>query len=428
MINLLIVEDNYTLNRLLVRTLSEVYCVNSCFSLSEATEIIKNEHIDIVLSDIRLPDGSGLKLLDYLKGLNKKIWVIFMTGFGTVEEAVEAIKNGASDYILKPVEPEVIKAKVEIIKENIMLKKVVMADEEMIFVSKKMEDVVALSTRVAKTDSTVLITGETGTGKELLAKFIHKKSSRSDKIFLELNCANFLDSLFEAELFGYKKGAFTGAVQNKTGLAKVADGGTLFFDELAEIPLSFQGKLLKFIEEKRYIPVGSTQYEQINVRIISATNKEMTRLVQDGLFREDLFYRLNVITIYIPPLRERKEDIKILTSHFINKFKHINPLIIGIDEEALGMLVNYSFPGNVRELSNIIERAMIIEKENMLSADSLNICFHDITCPNDLNIENMIKNNIIKALKMAKDDRTKAAKLLGIDRSTLYRKLREYDL
>jgi len=212
------------------------------------------------------------------------------------------------------------------------------------------------------------------------------------------------------------------------GLAKVADGGTLFFDELGRNTIVFSGKIIKIYRREKYIPVGAIQYEKIDVRIISATNKEMTKLVHDGMFREDLFYRLNVITLHIPPLRERKEDIEILANHFINKFKYINPLITGIDEEALEMLVNYTFPGNIRELSNIIERAMIIEKENRLSVDSLNICFNDITCPNDLNIENMIKNNIIKALKMAKGDRTKAAKLLGIDRSTLYRKLKEYDL
>lgn len=428
MVKILIVEDNTTLNTLLVRSLSNSYEVKSVFSVGEAINCLKENQIDIVVSDVKLPDMSGLELLETIKSDFQTPYIIFITGYGTVEEAVSAIKRGASDYILKPVEVETLRAKIDILAENINLKKMMSsAENEIVYCSKQMGEVLELAKRVAKIDSTIMITGETGVGKGLIAKFIHNNSLRKNRKFFEINCANFIENIFESELFGYKKGAFTGATSNKTGIVKVCDGGTLFLDEIAEIPLNFQAKLLKFIEEKRYLPVGAVEYEKTDVRLLVATNRSLESMVKDDKFRKDLFFRLNVVSIHIPPLRERRDDIPCLVEYFIKRYKHINPDIDGLEPSAMDYLLNYSFPGNVRELSNIIERGMILEKEDKLRLKTIcGSCLDEYE--EKFNLEEVIKDKILKALEICKGDKSQAASLLCIDRSTLYRKLKEYNI
>jgi len=352
-----------------------------------------------------------------------------ITGFGTVEEAVNCIKAGAHDYILKPVDPELLKAKLDLIGENIHLKLFAREKSDFSFVyeSAKMAEIVNIALKVAETDSNILITGETGTGKEVLSKFIHYNSKRKNNPFLQVNCPNLQETLFESEIFGYKKGAFTGANTDKRGLAKLADKGTLLLDEIGEMPYSFQSKLLRFLEEKQFIPLGASGYETSDVRIITATNKNLEEMVKKGEFRSDLYYRLNIINIEIPPLRERKEDIIPLTYFFMEKFKHLNNKIKDINQQAKDILLKYNFPGNIRELSNIIERAMILETTYEITPSSISLCSDGLP-DNHIELDEVIKHHILHILDKTEGDKTEAAKLLKIDRSTLYRKLKEYGI
>lgn len=427
MMKIVLIEDDKTLNRLIVRSLNKYFNIKGFFDLKSAFDYINSVNTDVIISDIRLPDGNGINLLKKIKTVKPEIYFILITGYGTIEEAVTCIKSGAHDYILKPVDPELLKAKLEIIEENIYLKLLTKASEDfkLIHESVKMAEIINLALKVANTDSNVLISGETGTGKSVLGRFIHINSSRKNNPFIHVNCANLQETLFESELFGYKKGAFTGADSNKKGLVKLADKGTLLLDEVGEIPIAFQSKLLRFIEEKKFLPLGATSFESSDVRIIAATNKDLHKMVKNNEFRDDLYYRLNIINIDVPPLRERREDIIPLSYLFLEKFKDINRKITDINKEAKSILMNYDFPGNVRELSNIIERAMILESSSEITPSSIALCSSE-SPENSLNLDNIIKKHILHVIDLTEGDKSKAAQLLDIDRSTLYRKLKEY--
>jgi len=425
----ILIEDDAVLNRTLKRVIEKHYSVMAFTSPVSAVEYIAQSGADVVVSDIRMPEMSGFDVLERLKTLSPETAVILMTGQGSIDESVKAIKSGAFDYIPKPVETELLIYKLDVVNEKLALK--ALADTAagksgVVAVSAKMETILNTASRVAKTGSNVLITGETGTGKEVLARYIHENSERSRRPFAAINCCNLQQHLFESELFGHKKGAFTGADNDRKGIIQSAYGGSLFLDEIGEMPLDLQPKFLRFLETKSFYPVGCPVQEQADVRIIAATNRDLSVLSDKGGFRQDLFYRLNVINIELPPLRQRREDILPLVHHFMEKFKHINTQIKGIDQSAVHCLQNYDYPGNIRELSNIIERAMILEQGELLGCESLNL-----GCPveaDTLSLDAVMKRHILKVLDIAGGNRQKAAEILGVDTSTVYRKLKDYGI
>jgi DNA-binding NtrC family response regulator len=376
-----------------------------------------------------MPDMTGFDVLQKAKSISSDIYVLLMTGHSSINESVKAIKSGAYDYIPKPVDTDLLMYKLELIEENKSLKEraaAINSDNNFIFASPKMEQLITQAERAAKSDTNILITGESGTGKEVLAKHIHKNSPRTGKNFAAINCSNFQPTLFESELFGHKKGAFTGAERDRKGIIQSAYGGTLFLDEIGEMPLDIQPKFLRFLEDQTFHPIGSDTPEIADVRIVAATNKDLSSMVESGDFREDLFYRLNVFNIDIPPLRERKEDIIPLAEYFIAKYKNINPKVKGINSSGSECLTSYFFPGNVRELSNIIERAMILEHEDYLSCQSLNIGF-TASCKSQ-SLDSVIKQHILETLDKTGGNKQKAAEILEVDTSTVYRKLKEYGI
>ncbi|MBZ4643177.1 MAG: two component, sigma54 specific, transcriptional regulator, Fis family [Deferribacteraceae bacterium] len=427
---IVLIEDNKVLNNTLVRSLNDQFNIKGFSDPEMALLYIEENFVDVVISDIKLPKISGMELLEKIKKISNDTYILLITGYGTIEEAVEAIKLGAFDYMLKPIDTEVLKIKLRQIEDTINIRqKINFQDKEnkIIFVSKVMQDILNLAKKVAYSDSTVLINGESGTGKELVAKFIHENSPRNVKPLISINCANLQETVFESELFGYKKGAFTGADKNKKGLIALANGGTLFLDEIGEIPLNIQAKLLRFIETKEFYPLGSEFPERSDVRIIAATNKRLNELIEKNEFRQDLYYRLNVINIELPPLRKRKDDIMPLAYYFLEKYKYLNKKIIDFTDKAKDILLSYNFAGNIRELSNLIERAMIIETGPYITDSSIVVekCFSN----NELkSIDEVIKEHILKVLRHTNFDKKKASEILKIDRSTLYRKLKEYEI
>ncbi|KAA0257821.1 sigma-54-dependent Fis family transcriptional regulator [Deferribacter autotrophicus] len=427
---IVLIEDNKVLNSTLIRSLNDLFDIKGFYDPEIALRYIENNFVDVVISDIKLPKISGMELLKKIKKISNDTFILLITGYGTVEEAVEAIKLGASDYMLKPIDTEILKIKLKQIEDTINIKQKIHSQtdkDKIVFVSKVMEETLNFAKKVASSDSTVLISGETGTGKELITRYIHENSRRNKKPLISINCANLQETVFESELFGYKKGAFTGADKNKKGLIALANGGTLFLDEIGEVPLSIQAKLLRFIESKEFFPLGSECCETSDVRIIAATNKNLEKLIAENKFRQDLFYRINVINIKIPPLRERKEDIIPLAYYFLEKYKLLNSKIIDFTDEAKKSLLAYDYPGNVRELSNLIERAMIIETSSYITDSS--IIIEKRSSNNDMkDLDEVIKEHILKVLQYTNFDKKKASEILKIDRSTLYRKLKEYKI
>ncbi len=403
---------------------------------------IKNNQVDAVLLDVKLPDIDGSVILEKIKKVNRELPVVVMTAYGDVESAVEFMKNGAYDYVTKPFPKEKI---IELIKnccekyalhrENRELKKEILktrfSPDCIIYKSKEMYEVLELAKSVATTNSTVLIQGESGTGKELIAKYIHHFSDRNNNIFLPVNCSTLTENLFESHLFGHIKGAFTGAMRNHKGILKEIDGGTLFLDEITEISPKIQAKLLRLIQEKEFIPVGSSKIEKVDIRVIAATNKELLREVENGNFRKDLYYRLNVISINIPPLRERKEDISPLVKYFVKlfgiKFKKV---VRGVDEEVFKILENYNWPGNIRELQNIIERSVLLMKKDIFNIDCLpNDILSKVEVTKDnintiLPLDEVVKNYIKRVYLLTGKNKLKTAELLKVSRKTIDRKLK----
>ena len=406
---------------------------------NDAIKYLENNYVDTIILDVKLPDIDGDEVLKILRKKNIDTPVIVITAYGDIDSAVEFMKNGAYDYVTKPFPKEkileVVKnscEKYQLIRENRSLKKIIkynFSPSQIIYKSDTINEIIKLAENVANTDTTVLITGESGTGKELIARLIHFSSNRKNKIFFPINCASLTDTLFESQLFGYVKGAFTGAVSSNKGILKEIDGGTLFLDEIAEIPQSMQAKFLRLIQYNEFIPLGSNKIENVDLRYIVATNKNLEEEVKNGKFRKDLFYRVNVITINIPPLRERKEDIEPLIEHFIKVFnKKFNKNIKGIEDNILKILKKYSWPGNVRELENLIERAVILSKDEYLNENHFPRDIQFAIDKNDetiMPLDNVVKNYIKRIYFLTGKNKYQTAQLLKISRKTLDRKLKE---
>ena len=431
----------------------EGYNVDSAHNGSEAIKKLNLDHFDLVISDIQMPGMDGLELLKNIKELAPATEVLMMTAYASTETAVEAMKSGAYDYVTKPFKVDEVKLiirnvleKVNLKVENLLLKKELKEEYrfgDIIGVSDCMREIYDLIKQIAPTKTNILIEGESGTGKELVAKSIHANSERKDKPLITVNCGAVPENLLESELFGHIKGAFTGAIGSKQGLFELADGGTIFLDEIGEMPVQLQVKILRVIQEKEFRRVGDVKSHSTNVRIIAATNKDLDEAVGKGEFREDLYYRLNVIQIKIPPLRERKDDIPSLSSCFLKKYnREMGKNIKRISSEALQSMLLYEFPGNVRELENIIERAVALEKTDVILSESLPA---KVTMPSDstpsigmeipengLNMEGIMdemeKGLLMKALQMTKGGKTKAAKLLNLSFRSFRYRLEKYGL
>jgi len=371
----LVVDDDEQLRLALFSTLKHLSheCVLAQ-NAKEALTFLKKESFDLILSDLKMPKTDGIELLKQVKQNNINTPFVIMTAFGTIETAVLAIKLGAFDFIVKPFSKETIEKIISLSASYNTLKPIqeISTDIEFVFKSKKMQETLELAEKVAKTDATVLLSGETGTGKEVIAKLIHRLSNRSKEKFISINCASIPANLLESELFGYEKGAFSGAIKTYKGKFEQANGGTLLLDEISEMPLELQAKLLRVLQEKVVDKLGSSQSTTIDTRIICTTNKNLSEHVKNGHFREDLFYRITVFPILLSPLRERSEDIPYLVDFFIKKYsKKFQKNIQGISNEALEILINYNWPGNVRELEHTIERAIILSKQNFLSKEDI---------------------------------------------------------
>jgi DNA-binding NtrC family response regulator len=380
---ILIVDDEKSMVSMLkILFEKENFIVDTASSGEEAIELLSQDNYDLVISDIKMGGMSGIDLLKETKKQGNPPDVILMTAYASTESAIEALKYGAVDYIVKPFNIDELLHRVKnaiekknLLEENIYLKSEIFKEEGFYGIigrNSKMVEIYSLIQRISNTNSSVLIEGESGTGKELVAKAIHYTSQRKEKPFISINCGGIPETLLESELFGYVKGAFTGAYTSKRGLFDVAENGTLFLDEIGEMPMAMQVKLLRAIQERKIRPVGGTDEHSIDVRLITATNKDLMKLIKDGSFREDLFYRINVIKIEIPPLRERKDDIPLLVHHFLEKYCSIlKKGVPKVPKETVILLEEYDYPGNVRELENIIERAVALEQNGVIDKNLL---------------------------------------------------------
>ncbi|SNZ12992.1 sigma-54-dependent transcriptional regulator [Hydrogenobacter hydrogenophilus] len=431
---LLIVEDEHDLGRLLKEYLEDKgYKVYLAENGSEALELLERQSFDLILLDLLLPDVDGMQILESAKLSQPLSEVIVLTGHGTVKVAVEAMKKGAYDFLTKPCTLEEIETTLEKAYQSLMIKKENklfkrernLTEEEFVFESPKMRELLKTVEKIACSDCPVLLVGETGVGKELIARIIHSTSDRREKPFIAINIASIPKDLLEAELFGYEKGAFTGAGSSKEGFFELADGGVLFLDEISEIEPSLQAKLLRAIETKKFYRVGGRKEIESDVRIISATNRNLKELIKEGKFREDLYFRLNTFELHIPPLRERKEDMIPLAQHFLKKFSaKYSKNIKGLTKEAEKLLLSYNFPGNVRELKNIMERACLLCDDEYLDEDDLsflNIEEHKL-------LKELERKKIEEVLKEVNYNKKLASEILGIPLRTLYRKIEKYGI
>jgi len=436
---ILIVDDEKNYPLILSAVLEEEgFETLTANSARKALEILENSDLDLVLTDMKMPSMDGIELLERVKSKDPELPVIMMTAYGTVEKAVEAMQKGAYNYILKPFDNDSLViyvskaiAMYQVVKENRRLRDAVESRYSfgnIIGKSKAMRDVFETIQKVAPTGATVLIEGESGTGKELVAKSIHFNSPRRDKPFVAVNCSAFVENLLESELFGHEKGAFTGAAAMKKGRFELADRGTLFLDEIGELSQNLQVKLLRVLQERIFERVGGVKPVSVNIRVIAATNKRLEEEVRQGRFREDLFYRLNVLHIALPPLKQRTEDIRLLVDHFIKKYadeRKANIPVKGIEQAVERIFYDYNWPGNIRELENVIERAMILCPEDIIKVSDLPKNFKDNVCDNlyfdipanaklDETLALIEKKMIKRALKLTNNVQSKAARMLGI--------------
>jgi two-component system response regulator AtoC len=443
---ILIIDDEENMRNMLKDLLElEGYDIVISPSGEDAINILNKRDFEFILCDIKMPNMDGIEFLRKIKNMGIDSTIIMMSAYGTVDLALECIKLGAYDYISKPFKPDEIvltlkkaEERERLKRENIYLKKEInkrYGFDNIIAKSKSMKEIFRVIEKIAYFNTPVLITGESGTGKELIARAIHYNSPRNTNQFIPINCGAIPSNLLESELFGYVKGAFTDAKTDKKGLFEEADKGTILLDEIGDMPFSLQVKLLRVIEENEIRKVGDIKTRRIDVRILAATSKDLLKEVKNGNFREDLFYRLNIIPINIPPLRERKEDIPILVKHFIEKFNEkFDKDIMDVTDRVMDLFMNYSWPGNVRELENVIERSMILTPSNMIDVDSLSNDIRDLklSSSNDISLKRGIRNLEIelikKALDITKGNRTHAAKLLEISHRTLLYKIKEYGL
>lgn len=450
MAQILVVDDEKKMGILIEGSLKDAgYSVKTVTSGEEALKLLNRNTYDVLITDLKMEPVDGMAVLKRAKELNQSTEVIMMTAYATAQSAVEAMKAGATDYIIKPFALEELKLLVDKIveKQKLLALNVQLQEDlekvgldEFVGKNQKIKLVFELVEKVAKTDANVLLLGESGTGKELVARAIHRKSKRKSKPLITVNCAALTETLLESELFGHEKGAFTGAYARKLGRFELGHEGTIFLDEIGEISPGIQAKLLRVLEEKRFNRVGGVETIQVDTRVIAATNRNLEQNVKSGKFREDLYFRLNVFPIWIPPLRERREDIPLLVKYFLNKYQYRGN---ELPAELTDQLINYDWPGNVRELKNILERAMILSDGKDIEAHHVGIRpgllrteateeaqwqVTDSTGISPLGLEEMEKKMIIEALKRSQGNKTEAAKALHITRRMLYSRMKKYNL
>jgi DNA-binding NtrC family response regulator len=437
---ILIVDDERIMRDSLAGWLNrDGHAVETAASGEEALEIIKKKRFDILLVDIKMEGISGLEVLRQVTESDPDVAVIMITAYGSISTAIEAMKNGARDYLLKPFDPEELGVLIEKIvdeqarsRETLFLKEAYEERtrfESMIGQSRPMQSVFDFIRDIAPSEATILITGETGTGKGLAAKAIHSQSPRCDGPFVVVNCGAIPEHLMESELFGHQKGAFTDAKETKKGRLELAHGGTLFLDEIGEIGMRMQIDLLRVLEDRVFYRVGGTQPIEADFRVITATNRDLEEAIAKEAFREDLFYRLNVISFAMPPLRERKEDIPLLVEHFLHRFsQETNRPVDGINREALDEMMLYDWPGNVRELQNAVERAVVVGKRRKIQPEDLPFCLAPAGLPTGSALKDVERAHIARVLDENQWNVARTARILEIDRSTLYTKIRRYNL
>jgi two-component system response regulator HydG len=442
--HILVIDDDKAMRDACFQILSrQGYRVELAPSAKQGLTLLERVSFDAILLDLVMPDMDGLEALKKIRALDQDVEVIIITGYGTIQSAVESIKAGAFHFLSKPFVPDDLRnlvsralGKRRLDLENLYLRQELKTKDErnvLVYESESMRRIMDMITRVAPTDSTVLITGESGTGKGLVARKIHQLSQRSRRPFITVDCGTLVETLFESELFGHVKGSFTGADANKIGKFELAQNGTLFFDEISNIGLEVQAKLLRAVEERKISKVGSHRVITVDVRIIAATNKDLTKAIKDGTFREDLFYRLNVVLIQMPPLRERKSDIPLLVQHFLEKYNgRLRKEMRGISPDALDLLVRHDWPGNVRELENTMERLVVLSPGPYLEPADL-VFAGTILTPaaegaDGTSLKDLERNHIIHTLQRFDGHKSETARALGIDRKTLREKLKRYNI
>jgi len=438
-ISILIVDDEESVRDSLYNWfIEDGYKVECAENAKKALSILEAATYDIILVDIKMPGMDGLELLKRIKALRHDSVVIIMTAFATVDTAVQALKDGAYDYVTKPFDPDDLShlirnasKLISLTEENVILKEKVSSlenVEDMVGKSEAMQKVFREIESVAPSNASVIITGESGTGKELVARAIHANSPRRFFPLISVHCGSLTESLLESELFGHEKGAFTGAVYNRKGRFEMADSGTIFLDEIATISPKMQIELLRVLETKTFVRVGGNKEITSDFRVICATNRDLKNMVEKGTFREDLYYRLNVVNIFVPPLRERKEDIPLLAEHFVKKYcTMMNKPLVAIDTSVLRKLEDFAFPGNIRELENMIERAIVVGNGKKISLKDLPLG-RETSVPKDESLDDIEKNHIAQILDKYTWNISATAKALKVDRVTLYNKIRKYDL
>ncbi len=452
MVRIIVVDDDPTACKVLRRMLRPTYQVETFADGATALAHFMEAGAEIILTDLRMPEMDGFELLGRAKAVDPEVIVFIITGFSTVDSAVTAIKKGAHDYIPKPFEPDDVLLRIErALKERRLEEGMRLCQQErrrateqydLVTNHPAMHAMLAMTKKVARTDSTVLIQGETGVGKELVARLIHRWSPRREHAFVPINCSALSEGIIESELFGHEKGAFTGAGEQRVGFFELAHRGTILLDEIGTTDHRFQVKLLRVLQDRSIYRVGSPKARRIDVRVVAATNQDLEDDVREGRFRSDLYYRLSVVTIRIPPLRERRGDIPLLAEHFIRKYRQINPCVSGVSPAGLRLLMEYDYPGNVRELENIIERAMILESSDLLQPASLLL---DTGRPHllgsertdggrgepkgaPLTLEQAERRCIQQALALTGGKKVEAARMLGINKTTLWRKMKRYGM
>ena len=442
--HILVIDDDKAMRDACFQILSrQGYRVELAASAKQGLTLLERLSFDTILLDLVMPDMDGLEALKKIRALDPDVEVIIITGYGTIQSAVESIKAGAFHFLSKPFVPDDLRnlvsralGKRRLDLENLYLRQELKTKDErnvLVYESESMIRIMDMIARVAPTDSTVLITGESGTGKGLVARKLHQLSQRSRRPFITVDCGTLVETLFESELFGHVKGSFTGADANKIGKFELAQNGTLFFDEISNIGLEVQAKLLRAVEERKISKVGSHRVITVDVRIIAATNKDLTKAIKDGTFREDLFYRLNVVLIQMPPLRERKSDIPLLVQHFLEKYNtRLRKEMHGISPDALDLLVRHDWPGNVRELENTMERLLVLSPGPYLEPADLVFAGTILTPATEAaegtSLKDLERNHIIQTLQRCDGHKSETARALGIDRKTLREKLKRYDL
>jgi len=447
-ISILVIDDDVNMLSMLEKLLKRSgYTIETTSDSMKAMSLVEDKNYDIVITDIQMPRATGMDLLKHVKDLQKDTMVVMITAFGSVDSAVNAMKAGAYDYVSKPFNIDEILAlleratqqrrlqrEVEILRQEVERK---YSFANIIGKSKPMQDIFALIQRLSHARSNVLITGRSGTGKELIAKAIHYNSDRKGMPFIAVNCGAIPESLLESELFGHEKGAFTGAVTSRRGLFETANNGTVFLDEIGDMPLGSQAKLLRVVETGDVRHVGSDEVKKVDVRVIAATHRDLKELIKQNLFREDLFYRLNVISIHVPDLKDRPEDVSILIDHFLKKYgEQFGKPNLQITHEASACLMRYTWPGNVRELENVIERSIALSSGDQIDCKDLpehlfqtkSSDMIDDLATDNMPLSEIERQYILKVLQRTNWHQSNAAEILGIDRKTLYRKIKEYNL